>query len=204
ADFVREEARVVRAADPGRKILVNCWSEDQRIASAPWTDGDYDVRNALEIGDLLGLDVYPHVPVAPGEQLDATNRVETLPVRDLARARALGKDAWIIEAQAEGWGSYEPTPDDVRALVRLEAQQGFRTITLWGFESWYEQKVKAHDERLWRVAQELAAELLGRAPLSPAPAMPPLGDPADEPGVGPVLGVVEKVLGAIHAIVSWL
>ncbi len=160
ADFVAEEARLIRQEDPTRLLVVNCWSEDQRIASFPWTDGDYDVRNALDVGDVLGLDTYKGVGDVPGNQADVQARCVDRPREGMAKALARGKDAWIVESQAEGWGSYQPTPDDVTWIVDQHLANGYKTILLWGFESWYQAKVQSNDTRLWDCAKDLAAKVL--------------------------------------------
>ena len=167
ADLVAEEAALIRAEDPGRPLVVNCWCEDQRISSFPWGDGDYATRNALAIGDVIGLDTYWGVGDIPANQLDAMNRCVNRPRKVLARAEALGKDAWIVESQAEGWGSYQPTPDDVRWLVHQHESLDFKTILLWGFETWYEKKVKKGDTALWDVVEELASGALPVAGSAP-------------------------------------
>jgi hypothetical protein len=58
-----------------------------------------------------------------------------------------GKDAWVIESQAETWVEggqvkYKPTLDDVQWLVDRHIEQGFQCILLWGFEWWWEMRFK--------------------------------------------------------------
>jgi len=130
ADFLKEEVAKVRSLD-GRPIVVNFWSEDERASSAPWTESDYAKKNALALGDVIGLDVYP----STGGAADfASDRVVAIPRAWLGRARAAGKEAWIIEAQAEPWGSYTPDAAAISRLLEIEAGLGYRTIFLWGFE----------------------------------------------------------------------
>lgn len=161
ADFVALEARAIRAADARhRPLVINCVSEDQRLSSAPWWDGDYARENALRIADVVGLDVYPKVDGLPfGLPLDWhwKNRAVGVPTKTLREARAAGKDAWIVESQAEPWGRFVPKVRDVEWLVGLHLGQGYRTIGLWGFEWWYEQKVKHGDPTMWNGVKGLVA-----------------------------------------------
>jgi hypothetical protein len=137
---------------------VNCWCEDQRIGNFPWTDGHYSVGNALNIGDILGLDSYMVVGDLPGNQLDEQARCVTLPEKYMKEAISQGKDAWIIESQAEGWGSYEPTVNDVKWLVAQHEAADYRTVFLWGLESWYEKKVRKGDRAMWDAVKDLAKQ----------------------------------------------
>ncbi|GCE22983.1 beta-galactosidase [Dictyobacter kobayashii] len=139
ADFVAEEAARVRSQD-SRPLVINCWCEDQTLSSYPWgLDGDYAVRNALAIADVLALDIYPTVN---GSQLDYTNRCQVLPRAYLRRAIDVGKHAMVGESQAEPWGPEAPTPADIRWLNDQHIGQGYHAVLLWGLEWWYSLAVK--------------------------------------------------------------
>ncbi len=130
ADFLAEEVAKVRSLD-SRPIVLNFWSADEKHSSAPWGDSDYAKRNSLALGDIIGLDVYP----STGGKPDFGRKEVTKIPRDwLAKARAAGKDAWIVESQAEPWGDYKPTPEHVGQLLDQEIAMGYRTIFIWGFE----------------------------------------------------------------------
>lgn len=159
AGFLAEEVALVRRLDPGRTVLVNCWCEDQRISNFPWGDGDYSIRNALALADAIGLDTYIDVGGMPLNRLDEMNRCVRLPKDDLARAEAAGKDSWIIESQAEVWGSYDPSTQDVRWLVSQHLGEDYRTIVLWGFESWYAKKL-AGNAAMWDTVKDLEGAAL--------------------------------------------
>lgn len=152
ADFVALEAREIRASDPaGRPLIVNVWSDDQRRSSFPWTDATYAARNALEIGEILGVDVYPRV----ASDSVSMRRSSSYPRAYRNQAAAQGADAWIIESQAEDWSPGRVGPDDVRWLVDLHRRQGYSTIFLWGFQTWYERRLKG-DGELWDAVRDLA------------------------------------------------
>ncbi len=147
ADFLAQEADLVRRHDRARRpLVVNCWSDDQLYASAPWTDGSYAVRNALAIGDILGLDVYPRVGK---EQVFYKRRTIGLPTRYLGWAKSKGKKAWIVESQAEPWPPASYDAEAMGWLVDRHLEQGYKVILLWGFEWWYEGHLRG-DDSLWK------------------------------------------------------
>jgi len=141
ADFVKEEAELIRSLDQ-RPLVINCWCELQRIGSKPWEDDEYAVRNAIQYGDILGLDIYPNID---GNDSDKERRTKELPTKYIQRARDAGKDAWVIESQAETWVDkdeikYNPKIEHVQSLVAQHIEQGFQCVLLWGFEWWWEMK----------------------------------------------------------------
>lgn len=153
ADLVAREAAAVRAADPlGRPLIVNVWADDQRFSSFPWTDATYAARNALSIGDILGVDVYPRV----ASQKVSMKRAWSYPQAYRLQALSQGRDAWIIESQAEKWAPAEIGPEEIRWLVGIHRRQGYSTILLWGFQTWYERKL-AGDPALWDAVRGLSA-----------------------------------------------
>lgn len=134
ADFVAEEAARIRSLD-NRPLVINCWCESQTLSSYPWgLDSDYAVRNALEIADVLALDIYSTVN---GSQSDYVSRCQVLPKAYLKRAIDAGKHAMVGESQAEPWGPEAPTPADIYWLNNQHIGQGFHAVLLWGLEWWY-------------------------------------------------------------------
>lgn len=152
ADFVAQEAALIRRSDRARRpLVVNCWCDDQLYASAPWTDASYAVRNALAIGDILGLDVYPRVGK---EQVFYRRRSIGLPTRYLGWARSRGKKAWIVESQAEPWPPAAYDAEAMGWLVDRHLEQGYKVVMLWGFEWWYENHLRG-DDSLWKSVRYL-------------------------------------------------
>ncbi len=158
-DLVRAEMATARRADPTRPILLNAFAAfNTRVDIVASRHGlrrllgrdayrpEAEVANLLEPGDILGLDVYRRIGYRLGGSLRFTTsrhwRLNAARWRE--RAAAEGKQAWIVEAQAEPW---EPdlsppqpprscTPEDVVETVGALREAGYETIVLWGVEHW--------------------------------------------------------------------
>jgi len=158
AGLVRQEIAAVRALD-ARPVVVNVFSHFdllQDFLSRPHrslidlqgTAPEPEVLSVIATSDVLGLDVYTHI----GVDILGFELVRTA-ARDWAEAaggwldaaRRQGKDARIIECQAEPW---EPTrdtyanpktlaPDDIGDMYRQLRAAGYTTILLWGCEYWF-------------------------------------------------------------------
>ena len=128
-------------------------------------------RTVLSMADVLGLDVYPgrtmHVL---GREFsvrwpgwiwsDALSQLRTLAIEQ-------GKDAWIVEGQAEPWTSKGEAPPAawpgavvepssvVGTLSRFESL-GYTTVLLWGAEHWEDARVR-HDDAWWNEMANLFA-----------------------------------------------
>ena len=153
-DLVRREVDTVRALDP-RPIVLNAFA---RFDATDWLSrprrGPFGFRRLvaektilrlLRPRDVLGLDVYTAMAERTAGAAWADNAA-----RWLREARRRGRDAWVMEAQAEPWeapeGDYANprsfSPDDLVATFRRLSAEGFATILLWGCEYW-----------LWRAAE---------------------------------------------------
>jgi hypothetical protein len=181
ADFLAEEIALVRSLDAvGRRpIVVNTFVDTQpgvllpRARSAIWSRA----RQALATADVLGLDVYPSRTLRVfGSELTVrwpawiwSGLLGEL--HDLASTE--GKDAWIVEVQAEPWtstGGGLPAaawpgagvaPTSVEGVVgRLEAA-GYRTILLWGVEHWEAQRSQGQDSSWWTAASAVFGRTSG-------------------------------------------
>jgi hypothetical protein len=157
--LVRREVRAVRAIDARRPILINTFAHfDAELdsESSP-RHGPFAVRRLspeqtilemLGTGDVLGLDVYAAIG-AMSESGPTVRRADADSAASAARwllaARARGRDAWIVEAQAEPWEPSHDTyanpvsfsPEDLVANFERLAAAGFSTILLWGCEYWW-------------------------------------------------------------------
>jgi hypothetical protein len=167
ADFVEEEVQLVRALDQGqRPIILSMFvgTPPPLAGLPPWRSEDEGrARKLLSMADILGLDLYPSRGIrvfGHDFYLDWSGwgwERSAMSLRQLALDQ--GKDAWVMEAQAEPW---EPSK-----LVYLEGEEsrsvgprtaastfdrlssgGFGTILLWGAEHWYMRQEK-HDDRSW-------------------------------------------------------
>lgn len=182
--FLAQEVALARRLDPAHPILINAFAPVSpaltvmRSLVYSWL-GTAPLATALDLGDLIGLEVYPIVGVRwRGYPLsfDSSRRCWPLLARWRAAARRRGKDAWVVEYQGEPW-----EPDDVswrdirdcrscdpaiylrgfRRLLRL----GFSTILWWGCEYWT-LRAQRQDDRWWRMAHR--SQAIARAwPLSP-------------------------------------
>jgi hypothetical protein len=155
--LVKREVAAVRALD-GRPIVVNTFAHFDLLND--WFSRPH--RSLLDLGgevpeeavlqiigaaDVLGLDVYTHIGVAVlGLELVRTTAPDWA---ESARhwhqaAAAEGKEAWIIECQAEPWEPSKDTYGEPRTLSPEQivgihghlAAAGFTTILLWGCEYW--------------------------------------------------------------------
>ena len=177
-DFLREEVTLVRRLDRHRRpIIVSMFVGTDPFTFLPPRRKELQDRaqTILEMADVLGLDVYPSRGLRigghdlyfdwspwPWEQL----------VIDLQqRARQAGKEAWIMEAQAEPWEPArvvhtDPQPSrSARSSTALQIFErlrtaGFRTILFWGVEHWYLRRHRHQDMSWW---DELSKVFLGTA-----------------------------------------
>ncbi|HTD77896.1 MAG TPA: hypothetical protein VK898_09690, partial [Chloroflexota bacterium] len=179
--FLAEEIALVRSLDGvgQRPVVVNTWVDTQPgvllpgARSAIWSRA----RQALATADVLGLDVYPSRTLRVfGSELTVrwpawiwSGLLGQL--HDLASTE--GKDAWIVEVQAEPWTSTggglpapawpgaAVAPTSVEGVVgRLEAA-GYRTILLWGVEHWEAQRSQGQDSSWWTAASAVFGRTSG-------------------------------------------
>jgi len=155
--LVSREIAAVRELD-SRQLVVNTFAHFDFLndwLSRPHRNlldlvGPVPEQTALAVigaGDVLGLDIYKHI----GFQLFGVELVRTASAdlaasagRWLQAATQAGKEAWIIECQAEPW---EPTmatygtpktldPPEVEEMYTQLRAAGYTTILLWGCEYW--------------------------------------------------------------------
>jgi hypothetical protein len=157
AGTVRDEIAAVRALD-GRHVVVNTFAHFDLVQdwlSRPHknplglgsTQPEKEALDLLGASDVLGLDVYTGIGVnvlgheivhrAASDWADSAHRW-------LEAAHAEGKEAWVIECQAEPWEPSKDTyanpksfdPQALEDMYRQLAGAGFETILLWGAEYW--------------------------------------------------------------------
>jgi hypothetical protein len=108
---------------------------------------EQEALDVLSASDVLGLDVYTGIGFkvlgfeavhrAASDWADSAGRW-------LQAATEAGKDAWIIESQAEPWEPSKETyadpksfdPQMLEEVYSKLAAVGFNTILLWGAEYW--------------------------------------------------------------------
>jgi Beta-galactosidase len=179
ADFLSEEVALVRSVDQhGRPVVINTFVETQPLAQV-WGSHDALVRRArtvLSTADVLGLDVYPGRTMRIfGHELSvrwpawiwsgALSQLRTLAIEQ-------GKDAWIVEGQAEPWtikGKAPPAawpgavvePSSVVGTLSRFQSLGYTTVLLWGAEHWEDARER-NDDAWWDVMTNVFAA--GRTP----------------------------------------
>jgi hypothetical protein len=177
-EFLAEEVAVVRRLDPhARPVVVNAFVETHPMAQLPAARASLMARAeaALQVADVLGLDVYP----------SRTQRIlgHEFSVRwpawlwsgALTQLRALaverGKDAWIVEGQAEPWtikGKAPPAawpgavvePSSVVTTLNRFQSLGYTTVLLWGAEHWEDARNNS-DDAWWDTMSGLFARQEG-------------------------------------------
>jgi len=148
--LVSREIEAVRALD-ARPIVLNAFNHFDRSADAGSRPRrglanlgrlipEKAILTLLRPGDILGLDVYNAIGArrAAPDWADAAGRW-------LRAAERQGKEAWIIEAQAEPWESSQETwanplsfkPEDIGAVFDPLVRAGYSTLLLWGCEYWF-------------------------------------------------------------------
>lgn len=187
ADFLREEVALVRALDYVRRpIIVNLFVQPYPLSLLPpWRDAARERAEViLDIADILGLDIYPSIGLrVAGVDLyvNWSRWGWEQPAADLkAFAVARGKDAWVIEAQAEPW---EPAhvvytkaaesrsvqvPLAVSTFERLQGA-GFANILLWGVEHWYMRLLRYEDRSWWDALGAIVRGAAGPGRPTPSP-----------------------------------
>jgi Beta-galactosidase len=167
ADFVAQEVALVRSLDHQQRPVILSMFVDTPPPLAnlpPWRSYDEGrARTLLDMADILGLDVYPSRGIRVfGRDLylnwsDWAWERPAVSLRQLAVEQ--GKDAWIMEAQAEPWEpsrlvylddgqSRSVQPRTAADTFGRLSSGGFGTILLWGAEHWY-MRQERHDDRSW-------------------------------------------------------
>lgn len=95
---------------------------------------------ALEAGDALGLDLYVDGPSTPlrfaGVDLRTALKAGAVEYW-AARAKAEHKQVWLIEVQAQPWGTSNTfTPADLLSSAVDYRQEPIQMVLLWGVETW--------------------------------------------------------------------
>lgn len=95
---------------------------------------------ALQLGDVLGLDVYVVTPSTPLSEDSAIERIgwkaETIEYW-AQKARASGRSLWLTEMQAGPWANAPGfTTTDLVLSADLYRDRGASLVLLWGVEGW--------------------------------------------------------------------
>ena len=156
-NFLEKEIDLVRRLDPIRKILINQWGNELGKRKL--------YKETTRLADIVGFDIYLKHPIfvffnffnryiGP---LDSKEKI----ARIVQRIKSEGKDFWIVELQAEPWevGELSAKGDNPPSFLPKDFAKNFKygkslkpsAILLWGFEWWYDRKLKG-DSRYWNEA----------------------------------------------------
>ncbi len=158
--FVRTEVEAVRAADPGRPVLMNGFlptSTPVRVQQW-WRTRDQgdSLAVAERLADIVGIDFYPRHAVASAGPLtlyldgSKTSRQRGRRERLLDRAAEAGQRIMLTEGQAEPWEAvttppspagrvmYSCRPEDLIGTYSqcMRWQDGLAGYLFWGAEYW--------------------------------------------------------------------
>jgi hypothetical protein len=169
-DILAAEIDRLKAIDPIHQIVVTTYNSatlalDKRANSAfrwlwnllPGPRPAGKPMPALQLGDVLGLDIYVVTPNTPLRESSAEERIDwkaTALDYWSKLAAALGKEVWITEMEAAPWdGVHGFTPQHLRYSAQAYRTSGVGAVLLWGVESWL-------DSADWMAAGEEAFEIL--------------------------------------------
>ncbi len=169
-DFVREEARIIRANDPAhRPVVIN--HAQHFVFDRRW-------REALAGADILGASIYPfrRYEIAGHEFVIPILEIGPLQTNYAAQARAAkaaGRDFWITEMQAEPWANDlrlispaspadDLTPGHFRENIDYARRTGASRVYLWGAEWWLYERDHFGDNTWWDLARSVLTRLGSR------------------------------------------
>lgn len=168
--FVADEIATARDIDPHRPVAINVFCRFN-----PWIDvisirHGFDVARLLgararrpeaealallRSNDILGLDVYRRIGYRRFGLglLTRSRRWQRNVARWVAEAAAQGKQAWVLEAQAEPWEPQPPPgrrprscqPEELAAMTAGLMEAGCTTVLLWGVEHWLAREAAGDD-----------------------------------------------------------
>jgi hypothetical protein len=177
--FLKQEVELVRKLDKkGRPILLTVATFPDKFLRYLnhlfiWHN---PVRESLEMGDVLGLNVYPVVghKIWKIELYFRTGREERRKYfsKLIHLIKRKGKQAWVTELQAEPW---EPgqlvykgekaastcSPQMTKEVFKEVRELGVDTILFWGAEYWYFRKIRHGDERWQKMVLDVLKENKG-------------------------------------------
>ncbi len=180
--MVRQEQALVKRLDPaGRPVVASLLTPTHPLALLPPWRLPVE-RRALDLmdgADILGMDVYPSIGLHVLGRDIYLNWMnwswDAMALRLQRLAEERGKQAWVMEAQAEPWEPREgdasgagatPSLDPARAVQVYERlrEGGFQAILLWGVEHWYVRRERYDDNTWWEAMAALFVRDVNRSP----------------------------------------
>jgi hypothetical protein len=189
ADFVRQEVAAVRAADPGRPVLLTGFlptSLPVRLQQR-WRTRDQGDSLAVagQLADMVGLNVYPRHGLARAGSRTAylagssSRWQRRAAARQYAAAAGDGRRILVTEGQAEPWETVTTPPSlpgramfsclpehiitNYNAALELgqAAPGGLWAYLFWGAEYWVKRREQGDDSYLSAFSRVLAAPSAG-------------------------------------------
>lgn len=160
-DFLRSEVSTLRQRNLHAKILLTCWGNE--------LNGRNVYSNLAELGDIVGIDLYPKIPNPLPVMKNVTPYIgpKDTDSKLLACAneiRSLGKRFWITELQMEPWEEGEETsgrsnppscmPSQISKNFEWVTQFEPEMVLLWGLEYWVWKREQG-DDRWWKSVKAL-------------------------------------------------
>ena len=147
------EVKLVRSIDPHHPIVVTTYNSSglgldlHQLSPFSWVysmlPGPQAVGHplqALDLGDVLGLDVYvvtPSTPLADAGPRERIHWKQGSLAFWAAQSRSQGKKLWITEMQASPWVAAAGfTVDDLYYSAQEYRSVGASAVLLWGVEQW--------------------------------------------------------------------
>lgn len=152
--LVRSEVSLLKSIDLGHQVVVTTYDsatlglDMQATSSLRWLfnllPGPKPVGHpapALQLGDVLGLDVYVSTPstnLADATVQERINWKATALAYWSGQAQESGKEVWITEMQSAPWEGYTDGFDqsDLIESARMYAGTGVGAVLFWGVENW--------------------------------------------------------------------
>jgi hypothetical protein len=150
---VADEVALLKSIDPTHRVVITTYNSSninldlEATSSLSWLfdilPGPKPVGHpapSLQLGDVLGLDVYVATPSTPLTEAGVTERIgwkaETLTYW-ATQAEQNGKEVWITEMQGSPWnGEAGFSQQDLVKSAQVYSGTGVTAILLWGVETW--------------------------------------------------------------------
>jgi hypothetical protein len=195
-EFIHNEVASVRAADPGRPVLMNGFlAASTPVALQQWwrtRDQGDSLAVAQQLADIVGIDFYPRHALAGAGPLavyldgSRARRQRRRQQRLLDQAAAAGRRLMITEGQAEPWEAVTTPPSPAsRAMYSCRPEDVIRNYSqglgwtraghpvidaylFWGAEYWLAREQQGDPRYLRAFARVLAESgpVSGSAPGS--------------------------------------
>lgn len=141
SQLLRREVSLVRTIDPERPVVINLWGNELTKRN--------NFPHAVELADVVGLDLYPRVPRKTffrekyyRRPDDSDGRISNV----MKSIRGSGKSVWITELQSEPWGGKDScTASHVIENAKWAKKLSADAVFFWGFEYWVRENLDGNN-----------------------------------------------------------